>query len=286
MQILRRADEARAFSRRSRSEGERLALVPTMGYLHEGHLSLISAARKGAGRVVVSIFVNPLQFGPSEDLARYPTDFERDARMCEEAGVDAIFRPDAAEMYPAGHATRVTVEGPLTSGLCGASRPGHFAGVATVVAKLFAICEPDVAVFGQKDAQQAAVIRRMTADLNLPVEIVVAPIVREADGLAMSSRNVYLNAEERSQAASLHRALVAAQALASSGAVEREALLRAVREVLAGASLARIDYAELVDAETLETVPRLERPALLALAVFFGKTRLIDNVVLRAPQVS
>ena len=286
MQILRRAEEARAFSRRSRSEGERLALVPTMGYLHEGHLSLISAARKGAGRVVVSIFVNPLQFGPSEDLARYPTDFERDARMCEEAGVDAIFRPDAAEMYPAGHATRVTVEGPLTSGLCGASRPGHFAGVATVVAKLFAICEPDVAVFGQKDAQQAAVIRRMTADLNLPVEIVVAPIVREADGLAMSSRNVYLNAEERSQAASLHRALVAAQALASSGTVEREALLRAVREVLAGASLARIDYAELVDAETLETVPRLERPALLALAVFFGKTRLIDNVVLRAPQVS
>ena len=286
MQILRRAEEARAFSRRSRSEGERLALVPTMGYLHEGHLSLISAARKGAGRVVVSIFVNPLQFGPSEDLARYPTDFERDARMCEEAGVDAIFRPDAAEMYPAGHATRVTVEGPLTSGLCGASRPGHFAGVATVVAKLFAICEPDVAVFGQKDAQQAAVIRRMTADLNLPVEIVVAPIVREADGLAMSSRNVYLNAEERSQAASLHRALVAAQALASSGAVEREALLRAVREVLAGASLARIDYAELVDAETLETVPRLDRPALLALAVFFGKTRLIDNVVLRAPQVS
>lgn len=281
MQILRRVDEARGFSRLCRASGERLALVPTMGYLHAGHISLIAAARERAQRVVVSIFVNPTQFGPTEDLARYPRDFERDRAMCQEAGVDAIFHPGVEEMYPAGYATRVTVEGPLTAGLCGASRPGHFAGVATVVAKLFTICEPDVAVFGQKDAQQAAVIRRMTADLNLPVDIVVAPIVREADGLAMSSRNVYLSPEERAQATALHGALQAAEASVSRGEREARKILDTVRSVLSKAPLGRVDYAELVDAQTLEPVSMLERPALLALAVFFGRTRLIDNTVLR-----
>jgi pantoate--beta-alanine ligase len=286
MLILRRIDEVRTFSRGCRAAGEPVALVPTMGYLHRGHLSLIALARERARRVIVSIFVNPKQFGPSEDFASYPRDFERDRNMCEEAGADALFAPEASEIYPPGHATRVSVEGPLTARLCGASRPGHFTGVATVVAKLFTICEPDVAVFGQKDAQQAAVIRRMTKDLDLPVEIVVAPIVREADGLAMSSRNVYLGAEERAQATILHRALSAAEDLVSRGERDGERLLAAVRSVLSEAPLARTDYAELVDPQTLETVSRLERPALLALAVFFGKTRLIDNTVLRPAQGS
>jgi pantoate--beta-alanine ligase len=286
MLILRRIDEVRTFSRNCRAAGERVALVPTMGYLHRGHLSLIALARERARRVIVSIFVNPKQFGPSEDFTSYPRDFERDRKMCEEAGADALFAPEASEIYPPGHATRVSVEGPLTARLCGASRPGHFAGVATVVAKLFTICEPGLAVFGQKDAQQAAVIRRMTADLNLPVEILVAPIVREADGLAMSSRNVYLGAEERAQATILHRALSAAEDLVSRGERDGERLLATVQSVLSEAPLARTDYAELVDAQTLEPVSRLERPALLALAVFLGKTRLIDNTLLRPAQGS
>jgi pantoate--beta-alanine ligase len=260
--------------------GETVALVPTMGYLHEGHLSLVRLARRHASRVMATIFVNPLQFGPREDLSRYPRDFDRDRALLEGEDVDALFAPDAEEMYPAGACTRVIVEGPLTEGLCGASRPGHFAGVATVVAKLFTICEPDAAVFGQKDAQQAAVIRRMTRDLNLPVEIVVGPIVREPDGLAMSSRNVYLSAEERAQAPVLHGALLTAEAAAAAGERRPEALLDRVRSRIASAPLARLDYAALVDAETLVPVERLGEPAILALAVFFGGTRLIDNTVL------
>ena len=280
MQILRRLDEPRAFARAAKARGERVGLVPTMGYLHEGHFSLIRAARQHAERVVVTLFVNPAQFGPKEDLDKYPRDFERDCALCESAGADALFAPEAAHMYAPGHATWVDVTGSLTAGLCAASRPGHFSGVATVVTKLFNLCEPDVAVFGQKDAQQAAVIKRFTADLNLPVEIVVAPIIREPDGLAMSSRNTYLSPEERAQATVLKRSLDAAVALYDGGERRSEVILSAVEDVLESAPLARTDYVELVDASTLEPITMMERRALLALAVFFGPTRLIDNILL------
>lgn len=280
MQILRRLEEPRAFARAAKARHERVGLVPTMGYLHEGHLSLVRVARQHAERVMVTLFVNPKQFGPREDLDRYPRDFERDRALCEAAGVDALFAPEAHEMYPLDHATRVEVSGNLATGLCGDSRPGHFSGVATVVTKLFNLCEPDVAVFGQKDAQQAAVIRRFTADLNLPVEIVVAPIVREADGLAMSSRNVYLSPEERGQATVLKRTLDAAVALYDGGERRAEVILSAAEDAITSAPLARVDYAELVDASTFEPITMLERRALLAFAVFFGPTRLIDNTLL------
>jgi pantoate--beta-alanine ligase len=281
MQILRRAEEARAFSRSCKLEARRVALVPTMGYLHEGHLSLIRAAKSSASSVMVSLFVNPTQFAPGEDLDRYPRDFERDSALCREEGVDVLFAPEATEIYPDGFSTKVSVQGPLTEGLCGARRPGHFDGVATVVAKLFTICEPDLAVFGQKDAQQAAVVRRMVRDLNLPVEIAVEPIVREADGLAMSSRNVYLTPEERTQAPVLKMALETAQRLVLAGERDASALLREVKGVLASAPLAKVDYAEIVDTATMEPVQILGKEALLALAVFFGATRLIDNTILK-----
>jgi pantoate--beta-alanine ligase len=281
MQILRRAEEARAFSRSCKREARRVALVPTMGYLHEGHLSLIRVAKSSASSVMVSLFVNPTQFAPGEDLDRYPRDFERDSALCRQEGVDVLFAPEATEIYPDGFSTKVSVQGPLTEGLCGARRPGHFDGVATVVAKLFTICEPDLAVFGQKDAQQAAVVGRMVRDLNLPVEIAVEPIVREADGLAMSSRNVYLSPEERTQAPVLKMALDTAQRLVLAGERDASALLREVKGVLASAPLAKVDYAEIVDTVTMEPVQILGKEALLALAVFFGATRLIDNAILK-----
>lgn len=280
MRTLKTVEEIRRFSRERKAEGHRVALVPTMGYLHEGHLSLVREGKRRASCVLASIFVNPIQFGPKEDLDRYPRDLPRDSALLEAEGVDALFAPEVEEMYPRGFATRVNVEGPLTEGLCGARRPGHFSGVATVVTKLFAACEPDVALFGQKDAQQAAVIRRFTRDLDLPVQIVVCPIVREGDGLAMSSRNVYLSPEERREAPVLFRSLKAAEALFERGERRAEALLAAVRRKIAEAPLARIDYAEVVDAESLVPVERVESPALLALAVYFGSTRLIDNTLL------
>ena len=280
MRILRRVDEARSASRAFRAAGEGVALVPTMGYLHEGHLSLVRLAKTRAERVFVSLFVNPKQFGPSEDLDRYPRDFERDSALCEGAGVDVLFAPPVEEVYPPGHCTTVSVEGPLTGVLCGARRPGHFTGVATVVTKLFAMCEPDVAVFGQKDAQQVAVIKRFTRDLNLPVSLVVAPIVRESDGLAMSSRNAYLAPAERAQATVLKAALDAASALFAAGERRSSRLLEAAAGILSRADLARVDYLELVDSETLEPVADIRRSSLLALAVFFGSTRLIDNATL------
>jgi len=280
MLILRRIKETRAYSRTSRARGETVALVPTMGFLHDGHLSLIRTARDLADRVIVSIFVNPTQFGPNEDFERYPRDLARDKRLCEAEGVDVIFLPEASEMYPGGHATFVDVEGPLTLSLCAASRPGHFRGVATVVTKLFNICEPDVAVFGQKDAQQAAVIRRFTADLDLPVRIVVAPIVREDDGLAMSSRNVYLSDEERVQARSLNASLQKAREIFASGERDGAVILEAVKEAVASQPLAKLEYAELVDHDSLEPIRIIEKPALLAVAARFGTTRLIDNTLL------
>jgi len=257
-----------------------LVLVPTMGALHAGHVSLMHNARKLAGptgTVVASIFVNPAQFGPNEDFSRYPRTFARDCGLCREAGVDVVFHPEAEEMYGAGYSTYVNEER-VSRGLCGASRPGHFRGVCTVVLKLFNIVGPDVAVFGEKDYQQVAVIRRMAADLNVPVRIVTAPTVREADGLALSSRNAFLNAEERAQAPAIRRALL----LARDARYERPAdLARLVRREIATARLAKIDYVEVLDAMTLETPGPETRALVIACAVFFGKTRLIDNILIR-----
>jgi pantoate--beta-alanine ligase len=269
--------EARAFLDEARGRGLRVGMVPTMGALHEGHLSLVRAARAETDLVVVSIFVNPTQFGPSEDLAKYPRDLEGDRRLCEQAGAHLIFNPSEAEMYAGDHSTWVEVEG-LTAGLCGRSRPGHFRGVCTVVAKLFAICEPHRAYFGEKDAQQLAVIKRMARDLNLRVEIVPCPIVREPDGLAMSSRNVRLTPEQRAQAPVLFRALAAARDLVAEGERKVAALDGAIRSVLAEAALGEIDYVEIVDAHRLSPVADIAGRCLIALAVRFGDIRLIDNV--------
>jgi pantoate--beta-alanine ligase len=261
----------------ARAGGARVGMVPTMGALHEGHLSLIRAARAENEVVVVSIFVNPTQFGPNEDYAKYPRDLETDSRLAEGAGADFIFNPSAAEMYADDHSTWVDVEG-LTSGLCGRSRPGHFRGVCTVVAKLFAICHPDRAYFGEKDAQQLAVIKRMVRDLNTRVEIVPCAIVREADGLAMSSRNVRLTPEQRAQAPVLHRSLSAARAAIDAGKRDAAVLDGLMRAKLAEAPLGAIDYVEMVRADDLIPVRRIAGECLIALAVRFGDVRLIDNI--------
>jgi pantoate--beta-alanine ligase len=262
-----------------RRDGLRVAVVPTMGYLHDGHLSLLRAARAAADLVVLTIFVNPTQFGPKEDLSRYPRDEAGDLEKALPTGVDVAFCPSVEDMYPPGSQTFVTVR-ELELPLCGRSRPGHFAGVATVVSKLFHLTRPHVAFFGQKDFQQLALIRRMVRDLDFGIEIVGMPIMREADGLAMSSRNVYLSAEERGQALALSRGLEAAAAAFRDGQRDVAGLLAAARAPIEAAPLARIDYVELRDAEDLGDLTTVERPAVLAMAVFFGKTRLLDNRVL------
>ncbi len=260
-----------------------VGLVPTMGAMHDGHYSLIDAAGEGCGFVVVSIFVNPTQFGPGEDYEQYPRTLEADLPGCEAHGVDAVFTPEPATMYPAGFATSVHVSG-LTERMCGASRPGHFDGVCTVVAKLIAIVGPDRIYFGAKDYQQAAVIRRMVADLNMPVLVEVRPTVREKDGLAMSSRNVRLSAEERSQATALHESLQLARRLVDAGERRAGRVAEAARKHLAKrASLAEIDYVEVVDAESLADVEMIQRPAVMAVAVRFSSARLIDNMALEPP---
>lgn len=264
-----------------RNKGKILAFVPTMGYLHEGHLSLMREGRRRADIVIASVFVNPTQFGPQEDLASYPRDFERDCALMESAQVDIVFHPRAEEMYPDGYQTYVTVER-VSQPLCGRSRPHHFRGVATVVAKLFNIVKPHVALFGWKDFQQVVVIRRMVQDLNFDVEIIGCPTVRESDGLAMSSRNTYLNAEERREALGIKQALDEACALVRAGERETAAVLARVRQVLAARPKVRIDYVELRHPETLEDIERIEGPALLAIAAFVGRTRLIDNCLLGA----
>lgn len=261
----------------SRSVG----FVPTMGALHEGHRSLVQAARQLCDVVVVSIFVNPTQFGPNEDFTRYPRTLEADCRMLEAEGVDLVFTPSAERMYPAGSTTLVEVAG-IGDRLDGASRPGHFRGVATVVAKLFHIVQPEFAFFGQKDAAQLAVLRQMVRDLNIPVELVACPIVREPDGLAMSSRNRYLSAEQRRQALAIWRGLETAGKMARSGEHHAEALLHAVRTVLRQEPALREDYVALVDPYTLLPVASIERGGLLAVAVHVGTTRLIDNILLPA----
>jgi pantoate--beta-alanine ligase len=289
MRICDTIEDMRAACRAVRRGGKRLGFVPTMGALHEGHLSLIRPARVRTARVraaedacdvvAVSIFVNPTQFGANEDLAKYPRDFERDRDLLEKEGVELLFAPSVEEMYPAGGVTWVTVE-ELSGKLDGRSRPGHFRGVTTVVAKLFHIVEPDAAFFGQKDAAQVAIVRRMVRDLKFPVEIVACPIVREADGLAMSSRNAYLNPAQRRQALVLHRALIRVKELWEAGERDAEKLGAAGREEVTGEKSVRLDYFEIVDAETLDPVENLADGALVAAAAFVGPTRLIDNILL------
>jgi pantoate--beta-alanine ligase len=261
------------------SQDRRVGFVPTMGALHEGHLSLVRAARKQCHTVVVSIFVNPLQFGPREDLAKYPRTFNRDRELLEREQVDIVFAPSVDDMYPKGALTYVTVEG-MSEKLCGRSRPGHFRGVTTVVAKLFHIVEPELAFFGQKDAAQCAIIRRMVRDLNLPVQIVVEPIVREADGLAMSSRNAYLSPQDRKSARVLYHALGEVRKGFDQGERNADALVRAGKRALATEPAARLDYLEIVDPDTLDPISDIRSEALVAVAALVGETRLIDNILL------
>ncbi len=279
MDILTTPPEVRVWVSERRRRAQRIGLVPTMGCLHAGHLSLVRLARQRAEAVVLSLFVNPIQFGPGDNLTGYPRDLQGDQRLCREAGVAALFLPSAEAMYPAGHSTFVE-EVWFSRGLCGDRRPGHFKGVTTIVAKLFNLVQPDVAVFGQKDAQQARVIQQMTRDLEFPVEIVLGQTVREADGLAMSSRNKLLNAAERRQALCLSRALDTAARRLAAGERETAALIAAMRQEISGAPLARVDYAEIVDNETFEPVASINRTALALLAVHVGSTRLIDNALL------
>ena len=277
MIIARTQDELRRTVDAWRAAGDRIGFVPTMGALHAGHLSLVRLARGRVTRVVASVFVNPTQFGPNEDFNRYPRQPEKDGAMLEEAGCDLLFLPDVATIYPPGNATFVEPAG-AAEGLEGACRPGHFRGVATVVCALFNLVRADVAVFGEKDAQQLAVIRQMVRDLHLPVEIVPGPTVREADGLAMSSRNAYLSSEERRAATVLHRSLRAAEAAIGEGERRGEAVRERLREILNTEPLARVEYAEVVDAESFQPVETLRGRLVLPLAVRIGGTRLIDNI--------
>jgi pantoate--beta-alanine ligase len=273
-------DDIRSASRAARGAGMRLGLVPTMGALHEGHLSLVRAAKASCQIVVASIFVNPTQFGPNEDLARYPRPFERDRELLENEGVDLLFAPSVEEMYPKGAVTWVTVE-ELSGKLDGRSRPGHFRGVTTIVAKLFHAVEPDAAFLGQKDAAQVAIIRRMVRDLNFPVEVIVCPIVREPDGLALSSRNAYLDPLQRKQALVLQRSLLRVKQVAESGQNNAARLIAAGKDVFAGEPAARLDYFEIVDPNSLEPLDDLSKGGLVAVAAFVGTTRLLDNIFLQ-----
>ncbi|MDO9390938.1 MAG: pantoate--beta-alanine ligase [bacterium] len=281
MKVVETIKQIRLAIARQKSKGQRIGFVPTMGALHEGHLSLIRLAKKHSDFVVVSIFVNPTQFGPKEDYKKYPRNLKKDAALCQSAGADLIFAPVPEEIYPKGFSTYVNVEN-LTQGLCGASRPGHFRGVATVVSKLFNIVQPNTAVFGQKDAQQLAVIRRMTADLDLPVKIIGAPIVREADGLAMSSRNRYLSLKERQQAVALNRALKLAGLKVRNGVKDVKVVKAEMIKLLKrDAPLGKIDYIEIVDNVTLSPVKAIKGNTLIALAIKFPSARLIDNIVIK-----
>ena len=279
MKICATIQEARAACRDAGAGRKRLGLVPTMGALHEGHLSLVRAAKAQCDAVAVSIFVNPTQFGPTEDLSKYPRQFDRDCQLLEKEGVEILFAPSVEEIYPHNQVTWVLVEG-LSEKLDGRSRPGHFRGVTTIVAKLFHILEPDAAFFGQKDAAQLAVIRRMVEDLNFPVEIVACPIVRESDGLAMSSRNAYLNREERGCALVLQHSLQQVQREFQAGERVTAKLVSAAKEVFAREPQVALDYFEIVDPDTLDSIERISQKTLVAVAAYVGSTRLIDNTVL------
>ncbi len=279
MEVFENIPAMKQFVRMKKAEGKTIGFVPTMGYLHSGHLSLIKKSTSQNDVTVISIFVNPTQFGENEDLDQYPRDFERDCRLVQEAGADAVFFPTAGMMYPEGYKTYVEVVD-ITKRLCGVTRPTHFKGVTTVVTKLFHIVAPDRAYFGQKDAQQLLVIRRMVKDLNMDIEIVGCPIIRETDGLAMSSRNLYLSREERTQATVLNQSLEMAEKMIDSGERNSAALKKAITKEIEEMELARIDYVELVDTESLLPAQQITGEVLIALAVYFGKTRLIDNRIL------
>ncbi|MBU1743204.1 MAG: pantoate--beta-alanine ligase [Proteobacteria bacterium] len=279
MEVISAPEAMTAWSEARRKQDRRIALVPTMGYLHDGHLSLIRWAVERAEDAVVSIFVNPTQFGPHEDFGAYPRDMERDLALCRRAGTRVVFAPEVEDMYPAGFQTVVSVK-EVSRPLCGATRPGHFDGVATVVTKLFTIVRPHWGVFGEKDYQQLLVIKRFTRDLNLGVEVVGRPTLREPDGLAMSSRNKYLTPEQRPSALSLSRSLALAEELVAKGEREAESILRKIRDMIEATPGTEIDYAELRDPETLVQVNRVDKPALLALAVKVGRARLIDNRII------
>ncbi len=279
MEIIRTVEEMKARARALRSDGSVVGFVPTMGSLHEGHLSLVRMAGELSDSVVVSIFVNPTQFGPNEDLDRYPHDLERDVALLEDAGAAIVFAPEASDIYPRGYATVVHVQR-LGEKLCGAFRPGHFDGVCSVVAKLFEIVRPNLAVFGQKDGQQAAILERMVADLEMDVRIIRGPTVREPDGLALSSRNNYLSDEERAEAPVLYASLEHARSLYDSGETDAAKVLGAVRAMIESKPHARVQYISAVDWKSLDDVTELRAGTMLVLAVFFGKTRLIDNLVL------
>ena len=280
MQTVTSIKEMQSFSDRVRREGKTIAMVPTMGFLHPGHLRLMEEGRQRGGILVISIFVNPNQFGVGEDYQDYPRDMEEDQKLAKEVGVDVIFAPTVAEIYPSGYQTCVTVE-KVTKNLCGISRPTHFRGVTTVVCKLFTIVKPHVAIFGEKDFQQLITIRQMTSDLNLDVEIVGMSIYREEDGLAMSSRNKYLNPDERKAALCLFNSLKKALALFEQGERNAGEIVREVKKVIEAEKLAQIDYVKICDAKTIEDIEQIDREAVLALAVKIGKARLIDNVVLK-----
>jgi pantoate--beta-alanine ligase len=282
MEIIRTISWMKETVRQARAENHVVGLVPTMGALHEGHLSLIRHAKADCSRVYASIFLNPVQFGPNEDLSKYPRTFEKDVEQLTAAGVDVLFAPQAKDLYPAGFRTYVNVEG-LSEKLEGKSRPGHFRGVATVVLKLFEIVQPHFAYFGRKDAQQVRILQQMTHDLNLNTDIVVCPIVREPDGLALSSRNSYLNSHERRAATVLHCALEEARRAVSTGTLDSLQLQTTIRGILSKEPLARVDYVEIADAQTFEAMVRIgARPAYVLLAVYIGKTRLIDNLLIGA----
>lgn len=276
MKIIKTISELRKEIKSWRDSNYSIGFVPTMGYLHEGHGSLIKNASAENDKVVVSIFVNPIQFGPSEDFEKYPRDMDRDSKIVADCGGHIIFNPDVREMYPGGFSTLVDVEG-ITTGLCGAKRPGHFRGVCTVVSKLFNIVQPDRAYFGEKDAQQLAVIKTMVRDLDMPIEVVPCPIVREADGLAKSSRNTYLSPEERKAAVVLSKSLNLAKDLIKTGEKNTMLIKDAIKNLIKNEPLSRIDYIEIVDSLTLKAVDEIKGCVLVALAVFIGKTRLIDN---------
>jgi pantoate--beta-alanine ligase len=278
MKIIHSVPEMQQLALRLKRQGEAIGFVPTMGALHEGHLSLIRCARKENDTVIVSIFVNPAQFGPKEDFKKYPRSAGRDIDLCRSSGADIIFYPPAKEMYPSDYLTYIMVDG-LSNKLCGKARPGHFKGVATVVAKLFNIAQPDFAYFGQKDAQQATIIKRMAADLNIPVKIKVLPTVRDKDGLALSSRNAYLKGQERKDALVLSRALKAAGVLIKKGVKDPARIIAKMKEVIRQAKAVRIDYISIVSPENLEPLKSISGNYLIALAVRIGKIRLIDNII-------
>jgi pantoate--beta-alanine ligase len=280
MKIIKSIEALRDALNQCRGRQETIGLVPTMGYLHEGHLSLVKASKAGNDITVVSIFVNPTQFGPSEDLESYPRDMDRDGALLEGLGVDFVFNPDVEEMYPKGYGTFVNIETDLTKGLCGAKRPGHFKGVGSVVTKLFNIVNPNRAYFGQKDAQQVAVIKRIVQDLNMDLEIIAVPIVREEDGLALSSRNIYLKGSLRKDALVLSKALEKAQSMIKLDKIKKaDNIVSAMKEIVESVESSKIDYIEIVGNQNLRPLVTVEGEVLIAMAVFIGTTRLIDNVV-------